>query len=53
MTEKCLTIEAMEKCPCVFCKTRREINDLIIKLYAQEELRKIAYEAMKEEEKKE
>jgi len=35
MTKKCLTIEAMEKCQCEWCKTNRKIREIQIKQQAK------------------
>jgi hypothetical protein len=47
MKEKCLTIEAMEKCQCEICKLSREARDLSLKWYFQAEVNKILRESLK------
>jgi len=46
--EKCLVVEAREKCQCEWCKMNREWRDFAIKYETEEKMRQIFYDAMKE-----
>jgi hypothetical protein len=46
--ERCLTLEAIEKCQCYSCKLRRELSEICLKQIIELEMLKIHNSALKE-----
>ena len=51
--EKCLVIEAMEKCQCKLCKSEKRLRDVSLELWASGEVLKIFMKSLKDTEKQE
>ncbi|MCK9429505.1 MAG: hypothetical protein M0R17_05835 [Candidatus Omnitrophica bacterium] len=45
--ERCLVVEAMEKCNCDFCKLMKEMRNLSLKYWIEQQKREIIERSLK------